>query len=101
MCTFAKYSSARFIQEFEAQLAAARAEEAVQRKRASAAEAQLAAEERELTELRAAAEELSNAEQCYWHQFNDFQMRLRAHVEERDAILRRVSHHFRRKKQCC
>lgn len=37
-----------------------------------------------------AAQELNGHEERYWHDFNDFQLQLRAHVEERDALLNKV-----------
>ena len=34
--------------------------------------------------------ELGELEERYWHDFNDFQIQLRAHVDERDVLLRKV-----------
>ena len=34
--------------------------------------------------------ELGALEERYWHDFNDFQIQLRAHVDERDVLLRKV-----------
>ena len=48
-------------------------------------------------QVRAKAVELGELEERYWHDFNDFQIQLRAHVDERDVLLRKVaalcSHH--------
>ena len=41
-------------------------------------------------QVRGKAEELGELEERYWHDFNDFQIQLRAHVDERDVLLRKV-----------
>ena len=41
-------------------------------------------------QVRAKAVELGELEERYWHDFNDFQIQLRAHVDERDVLLRKV-----------
>ena len=38
--------------------------------------------------------ELGEQEERYWHDFNDFQIQLRAHVDERDVLLRKVGKGF-------
>jgi hypothetical protein len=38
----------------------------------------------------AASLTLDKLEESYWHEFNDFQLQLRAHVDERDTILSKV-----------
>ena len=38
--------------------------------------------------------ELGELEERYWHDFNDFQIQLRAHVDERDVLLRKVPHPY-------
>ncbi len=43
-----------------------------------------------MVQVRAKAEELGELEERYWHDFNDFQIQLRAHVDERDVLLRKV-----------
>lgn len=43
-----------------------------------------------VVQVRAKAEELGELEERYWHDFNDFQIQLRAHVDERDVLLRKV-----------
>ena len=40
--------------------------------------------------LQAASLTLDKLEESYWHEFNDFQLQLRAHVDERDTILSKV-----------
>ena len=46
-------------------------------------------------QVRAKAVELGELEERYWHDFNDFQIQLRAHVDERDVLLRKVCTSFR------
>lgn len=46
-------------------------------------------------QVRAKAVELGELEERYWHDFNDFQTQLRAHVDERDVLLRKVCTSFR------
>lgn len=38
----------------------------------------------------AAAAEVSGLEEQYWHEFNDFQLQLGRHLEERDTTLTKV-----------
>ena len=40
--------------------------------------------------MRKEAGELAALETRYWHGFNDLQLHMRAHAEERDVLLRRV-----------
>ena len=40
--------------------------------------------------MRKEAGELAALEARYWHGFNDLQLHMRAHAEERDVLLRRV-----------
>ena len=47
-------------------------------------------------QVRAKAVELGELEERYWHDFNDFQIQLRAHVDERDVLLRKVESVFAR-----
>eukprot|EP00976_Prorocentrum_cordatum_P021367 436344-Prorocentrum_minimum.AAC.1 len=58
--------------QLAAQLAALEAERAATRARAAA----LAGEEAKLSQL----------EERYWHQFNEFQLQLTAHMEDRDSV---------------
>jgi hypothetical protein len=60
------------------------------RERADALEAEVAAAEKELAELQASSSGLDALEQRYWHDFNDFQLHLRAHLDERDSMLSKV-----------
>ncbi|CAK0735365.1 hypothetical protein CVIRNUC_000569 [Coccomyxa viridis] len=77
-------------EEFKAEMAAAAEEERAEMLRAEAAEAALAVARRELDQVRAKAVELGELEERYWHDFNDFQIQLRAHVDERDVLLRKI-----------
>ena len=78
------------LQEFAEELRQAEEAEAAERARADALEAELAAAQQRLAELQAGSTELNALEERYWHDFNDFQGQLRAHVEERDALLGKV-----------
>lgn len=53
-------------------------------------EAELAQAERELSQLGAGSSELDSLEERYWHDFNDFQLQLRADIDERDVLVNRV-----------
>ena len=53
-------------------------------------EAELAVAERQLSQLAASSSELDSLEERYWHDFNDFHLQLRAHVDERDVLLNKV-----------
>ena len=53
-------------------------------------EAELGQAERELSQLGASSSELDGLEERYWHDFNDFQLQLRAHIDERDVLVNRV-----------
>jgi len=37
--------------------------------------------------VQAASLTLDKLEESYWHEFNDFQLQLRVHVDERDTTL--------------
>ena len=65
--------------------------EAAEKARADKLEVELAHAERELSELAASSSELDSLEERYWHDFNDFQLQLRAHVDERDVLLNKAS----------
>ncbi len=78
------------MQEFEAEMNKARAEEALARRKAEAAARQLEHEERQLASLRAAAAELAEGEQRYWHEYNDFHMKYQEHADEHTSISRKV-----------
>lgn len=65
--------------------------EVAERAEAQQAEAELVQAERELSQLAASSSELDSLEERYWHDFNDFQLQLRAHVDERDVLLNKVS----------
>lgn len=71
-------------------MAAAEEAERAEALRADAAEAALAVARRELGAARAKAGVLGELEGRYWHDFNDLQQQLRAHVDERDVLLRKV-----------
>ena len=64
--------------------------EAAELARAEKLEAELAQAERELSELAASSSELDSLEERYWHDFNDFQLQLRAHIDERDILVNKV-----------
>jgi hypothetical protein len=71
-------------------MAAAEEAERAEALRAESAEAALAVARREMEAARRRAAELGEMEARYWHDFNDFQLQLRAHVDERDVLLRKV-----------
>jgi len=71
-------------------VAAAEEAERAEALRAESAEAALAVAQGELAAARGRAAELSELEARYWHDFNDFQLQLRAHCDERDVLLRKV-----------
>ena len=71
-------------------MAAAEEAERAEALRADAAEAALGVARRELDGARARSGALGDLEARYWHDFNDFQQQLRAHVDERDVLLRKV-----------
>lgn len=60
------------------------------RARAEKAEAELAAEIRRLDGLKAAADEVTALEQRYWRAFNELDLQLAAHLQERDTILAKI-----------
>lgn len=64
--------------------------EAAELARVDKLEAELAQAERELSELGASSSELDGLEERYWHDFNDFQLQLRAHIDERDVLVNKV-----------
>ena len=64
--------------------------EAAELARVDKLEAELAQAERELSQLGASSSELDGLEERYWHDFNDFQLQLRAHIDERDVLVNRV-----------
>jgi len=65
--------------------------EVAEKARADRLEVELAHAERELSELGASSSELDSLEERYWHDFNDFQLQLRAHIDERDVLLTKAS----------
>ncbi|CAL8467088.1 g6624 [Coccomyxa elongata] len=77
-------------EEFAAEVAAAEEAERAAALRAESAEAALAVARREMDAARQRAAELGELEARYWHDFNDFQLQLRAHVDERDVLLRKI-----------
>ena len=81
------------LQEFAAEIQQAERSEAAERAQAEQAEAELVQAERELSQLAASSSELDSLEERYWHDFNDFQLQLRAHVDERDVLLNKVCMH--------
>ena len=40
--------------------------------------------------MAASSSELDSLEERYWHDFNDFQLQLRAHIDERDVLVNKV-----------
>lgn len=67
--------------------------EAAELARVEKLESDLAQAERELSELGASSSELDGLEERYWHDYNDFQLQLRAHMDERDVLVNRVGPH--------
>ena len=45
---------------------------------------------RELQECQQTSEELDAIEERYWHDYNEYQMQLRNHVDERDGLLNKI-----------
>lgn len=89
-------------QEFADEIQQAEKAEAEERVRADKLEAEVAQAERELSELSASSIELDSLEERYWHDFNDFQIQLRAHIDERDVLLNKMEHsaaHLKRLQQ--
>ncbi|KAA6424421.1 MAG: beclin 1, partial [Trebouxia sp. A1-2] len=80
------------IQEYAEEMKQAQEAEAAEKARADKLEAELAHAERELSELGASSSELDSLEERYWHDFNDFQLQLRAHVDERDVLLNKATY---------
>lgn len=64
--------------------------EAAELARVEKLDAELGEAERELSQLGASSSELDGLEERYWHDFNDFQLQLRAHIDERDVLVNRV-----------
>ncbi len=60
------------------------------RQQVAALEADLAAAQAELAALQPAAAQVDALEAQYWHDFNSYQLQLRLHVEERDALLSKI-----------
>ena len=78
------------LQECATESQQAKEAEAAELARATKLEAELAQAERELSELGASSSELDSLEERYWHDFNDFQLQLRAHIDERDVLVNKV-----------
>ena len=72
-------------------MAAAEEEERAEKLRAEAAEAALLVARHQLDAAKQKAGDLGDLEARHWHDLNDFQLQLRAHVDERDVLLRKVS----------
>ncbi len=79
-------------QKFKAEMADVREAEAGEKLRAVRLRSEADSAELELSQLQEAAAELQGLEQRYWHDLNDFQRQLQAHVEDRDALLTQVPH---------
>ncbi|KAK9824013.1 hypothetical protein WJX72_006970 [[Myrmecia] bisecta] len=77
-------------QDFEEEMRQAHELEAQERQRAQQLQQEASAAEAELADLKAASAELSTLEERYWHDFNDFQLQLRSHVEERDVVISKI-----------
>ncbi|KAL4458034.1 hypothetical protein ABPG75_012899 [Micractinium tetrahymenae] len=75
---------------FQARLAEAEAEAQRERDRLAAAERELAAAHAELARVQARSAELSGQEERHWQAFNEFQLRLAEHLDERDALAHRL-----------
>lgn len=76
--------------DLAAQLAAAEAEVGAERRRAQQLEAELAAVAAEQAGAAAASAELNALEERYWHEHNEYQLLLAAHIEERDGLLAKI-----------
>ncbi|GLI61251.1 hypothetical protein VaNZ11_003559 [Volvox africanus] len=61
-----------------------------ERARAEVLESELAAVVSELSSLSAAAADLDSLEERYWNDVNDFELLLRAHTDERGALLAKI-----------
>ncbi|KAL3139672.1 hypothetical protein ABBQ38_003986 [Trebouxia sp. C0009 RCD-2024] len=89
-------------EEFVVEVQQAEEAEAAELARVDKLEAELAQAERELSELGASSSELDGLEERYWHDFNDFQLQLRAHIDERDVLVNKMEHsaaHLKRLQQ--
>ena len=78
------------LQEFAVEVEQAEEAAAEELARADKLEAELAQAERELSRLSASSSQLDSLEEQYWHDFNDFQLQLRAHINERDVLVNKV-----------
>mmetsp|Transcript_24764 Transcript_24764/g.58940 ORF Transcript_24764/g.58940 Transcript_24764/m.58940 type:complete len:422 (+) Transcript_24764:368-1633(+) len=76
--------------EFEEEMRQLRETEAAERRRAAELAEELKRARLEAAELEAASEELDALEEQYWHDFNGFKCQLRAHIEDRDALLSKI-----------
>jgi beclin 1 len=65
-------------------------EEEEARSCAAALESEVAALEREASTLEASAAEVEALETRHWSEFNDYQLELRHHMGERDALLTKI-----------
>ncbi|KAG1670187.1 hypothetical protein FOA52_014963 [Chlamydomonas sp. UWO 241] len=65
-------------------------QEMAERQRATTLKAELATVQGEAEALAAAAADLDALEGSYWHDFSDYQLQLRVHVDERDGLLNKI-----------
>lgn len=77
-------------EDFEQEMSQIAADTDAMRQRTAALEAELAAVARDTAALEAVAADMDAKEERYWHEFNEYQLALTAHVKERDALLNRI-----------
>ncbi len=75
---------------FKREMAALAADEAASRARAEAAAAELARIAHEAASLAAIGADVDALETRHWHDFNAYQLALRVHMGERDALLNAI-----------
>lgn len=76
--------------QFDDEMEHARREEEAERQNASNVEEELSLVQQQLEELKGVSLEVDALEERYWHEFNDFHMRLKFHIEERDSLLNKI-----------
>ncbi|KAF5839533.1 autophagy protein [Dunaliella salina] len=82
-----------FAQEMEVLRAAQQEQQAA----AEATEAELVHVNNQLAALRATEAEIDALEHKYWHDFNEFSMHLKQHLDDRDSMLTKINHAGQRK----
>jgi len=77
-------------EEFRAEVRRLQEEEEAERSRTQQLQQQVADVRAELQSLQAAAADIDALEERYWHDYNDYQLQLKVHIEERDALLNKI-----------